>query len=214
MSERTDALISSLAFDLRPVRRLHTPPMRAAAWCAAVLGLGFIMTPLANVAAMTLRLSEAPDLRWAMFGGVVTAWCAAVAAFEMSVPGRSRFWALLPVPGALLWLGASGVGCLRNWVVPGVLPATLHDAMTCITFITLVSVPLSALLVWMLLRACPLWPAGITAMGGLAAAAAAASLLTLFHPHDASAVDLLMHVVAVLVVIGGTRWAGMRAARR
>jgi hypothetical protein len=32
-------------------------------------------------------------------------------------------------------------------------------------------------------------------------------LLTLFHPHDASAVDLIMHILAVLLVVGISRAA-------
>jgi hypothetical protein len=112
-----------------------------------------------------------------------------------------------PIPPGLLWFAASGWGCLRDWDWPGLHPATMHDAMGCVTFVTLVSVPLSALLFWMLRRACPLWPGRVAAMAGLAAAAASASLLTLFHPHDASAVDLIMHVLAVLVVVGVSRAA-------
>lgn len=208
MTGGPESLISVLAADLRPVRRLPRPAVRAALWCAAVAGLAIVLAPLGDERALAGRLAAAPDLWWATFGSVLTAITAAVATFQMSVPGRARAWALLPAGPTLLWLGASGLGCLRGWGLPGVEPATMGDAMGCATFILLVSVPLSALLIFMLRRACPLWPGPMSAMGGLAAAAAAASLLTLFHPHDASAIDLLMHVVAVSFVVGATRWAG------
>ncbi|WP_379039843.1 DUF1109 domain-containing protein [Methylobacterium marchantiae] len=58
--------------------------------------------------------------------------------------------------------------------------------------------PLSILL--MLRRACPLNPNLTAALGGLAAAAAA--LLVPFHPHDATATDLAVHLVAFLIVVG------------
>jgi hypothetical protein len=46
-------------------------------------------------------------------------------------------------------------------------------------------------------------------MAGLASAAAAAMLLTLVHPFDASAVDLAVHVGAVLAVVAANRaWGG------
>ncbi|MFD0933910.1 DUF1109 domain-containing protein, partial [Methylobacterium trifolii] len=48
------------------------------------------------------------------------------------------------------------------------------------------------------------------ALGGLAAAAAAASLLVPFHPHDATATDLAIHAVTVLGVIGLNGLAGGR----
>jgi hypothetical protein len=211
MTAREDSLIAALAADLRPVRRLWHPAARAAAWGAGVLALGLALSMVADMAAVRLRLAEGPDLRWAMIGSVLTAGCAALAAFELSVPGRSAWWMALPLPTAALWLAASGWGCLRGWGIPGIAPADMHDAMGCATFIVLMSVPISAALLLMLRRAAPLWPGRVAAMGGLAAAAAAASLLTLFHPHDASAVDLVVHILAVGAVMLGSRASGALA---
>ena len=57
-------------------------------------------------------------------------------------------------------------------------------------FIVFVSVPLAVALVLMLRRACPLRPGLTATLGGLASAAAAATLLNLFHPFDVAATDL------------------------
>jgi hypothetical protein len=43
------------------------------------------------------------------------------------------------------------------------------------------------------------------AIAGLAAAAAAATLLNFFHPYDAAATDLMVHVLAVALVIVANR---------
>jgi hypothetical protein len=51
----------------------------------------------------------------------------------------------------------------------------------------------------------PLDPGLTAAIGGLAVAAAAATLLNFFHPYDAAATDLLVHAVAVAMVIAGIR---------
>jgi hypothetical protein len=203
----SDHLIDTLAADLRPVTPLRSPILRALAWLAVVIALAAALTAFANMHEVMGRMEEAPDLRYAAAGSVLTAIVAAMAAFELSVPGRSAWWMAAPLPPTLFWVAASGWGCLRDWDWPGLNPATMHDAMGCVKFITLVSVPLSALLFLMLRRACPLWPGRVAAMAGLAAAAAAASLLTLFHPHDASAVDLIMHVLAVSTVVGVCRAA-------
>lgn len=205
---RDDALIAALVDGLEPVRPLRRPAVRAAGWLAAVLLLGVALAGLADVGAVRERMAEAPDLRLAMLGSALTAGVAVLAAFELSVPGRAGWWLAAPVPAVALWFGASGWGCLRGWIWPGLVPASLKDTLECVRFIALVSVPLSALLLWMLSRACPLWPGRATGMAGLAAAAASASLLTLFHPFDASVVDLLMHGAAVLVVVGVCRLVG------
>jgi hypothetical protein len=112
---------------------------------------------------------------------------------------------LLPLPAALLWIVASGVGCLRAWFVPGTHAADLSEARDCLIFIVGLSVPLSALLVMMLRRACPLWPGLTASIAGLASAAAAATLLNFFHPFDAAATDLAVHVFAVAIVIMANR---------
>ncbi len=202
---RDDALIAALASDLAPVRPLWRPAARAAAWLGVVLVVAAGLVVLADMGAVRSRMAEAVDLRFVLLGSVLTTVLAVLAAFELSVPGRPGWWLAVPLPAVALWVGASGWGCLRAWVWPGLVPATLGDTFECVRFITLVSVPLSALLLWMVSRGCPLCPGRAAAMAGLAGAAASASLLTLFHPFDASAVDLLMHGLAVAVVVGVCR---------
>lgn len=202
-------LIRDLAADLRPVRRLRPPGVRALAWLAvvAVSATGLAIT--SDLDLVWKRLAAAPDMWLALAGSAATAALAALAAFQLSLPDRHPAWALLPLPAALLWLGASGLGCLRGWFLPGVHPASLGDAMDCLAFIVGLSLPLSALLVLMLRRAATLQPGLTAAMAGLAAASAAATLLVLVHPFDASVTDLAVHVVAVLAVIAvNSVWSG------
>jgi hypothetical protein len=77
----------------------------------------------------------------------------------------------------------------------------MGEARDCLIFIVALSVPLSALLFAMLRRAYPLNIGLAAAVGGLAVAAAAATLLNFFHPYDAAATDLAVHAVAVAIVI-------------
>jgi hypothetical protein len=74
----------------------------------------------------------------------------------------------------------------------------------------MVSLPMAFLLIAMLLRACPLRPGLTASLGGLASAAAAAALLTLIHPFDATAEDLLVHLAAVVLAVLATRLIGAR----
>lgn len=197
----THDLVEDLARSLTPVRRLPGPGRRALVWSGAVLTVGLLLVPMADVSGLRARLAV-PDLHWAALGAILTAFAAALAAFQSSVPGRSPAWSLLPLPPLLLWLGASGLGCLRGWLAPAANLAEPEEMRGCFVFLMGVSLPLSVLLVLMLRRACPLRPNLTAALGGLAAAAAAAALLVPFHPHDATATDLLVHLVAVLLVVG------------
>lgn len=205
-----ERLIRSLAGGLRPVRRLRSPGLRALSWLACVAALAGVLAAFSNLSAVAARLDAAPDLWLSAIGAALTTVLAGVAAFKLSLPDGGARWALLPLPAVLLWLGASGAGCLRAWVVPNVHPAVLKDTEDCLGFILLLSVPLSALLIVMLRRAYSLRPGLTAAVAGLAVAAAAATLLNFFHPYDASATDLVVHVAAVALVIAANRSFGGR----
>ncbi len=209
-----DALIARLSADLRPVRRLAPAWQRAALWLAAVLWIGALLSTFTNWSALRERLMGAPDMWLAQLGAVLTAVCAGIAALQIAVPGRSARWALLPVPAVVLWIAASTEGCLRLVPVAATVVEPPMHPMACLRVLLLISLPLTLLLTWQLMRAYPLRPALTAALGGLASAGASASLLTLIHPFDATLDDLAVHGAAVLVVVGATRWVGGRALRQ
>jgi hypothetical protein len=200
-----ERLIRDLGADLAPVRRLPPPSLRALGWLTVVAAVAIALATVANLSAMWHRLSAAPDMWLAVLGSTATAVLAAIAAFQLSLPDARRAWALLPLPGALLWIAASGFGCLRVWLAPDTHVADLSEARDCLMFIVGLSVPLSALLILMLRRACSLQPGLTAAVAGLAVAAAAATLLNFFHPFDAAATDLAVHAAAVALVIAVNR---------
>jgi hypothetical protein len=206
-----DRLIGALAANLQPVRPLLSPPLRALVWLVLVAAIAAVLAMFANLPAMRHRLTATPDMALAVIGSIATAAAAALAAFELSLPDRSRAWALLPLPAFALWLSASGLGCLRAYVLSGTHVATMGETRDCLVFIVGLSVPLSAVLILMLRRACSLAPELTATMAGLASAAAAATLLNFFHPYDAAATDLAVHLAAVGFVVVALRAVGSRA---
>ena len=208
----TDRLIETLAADLRPVRRV-SPALLAAGWLLVVIVFAGYLASLADLHAMMRRLMGAPDMWLAAVASALTGVLAVVAAFMTSVPGRSARWALLPLPPLALWIWESGMGCARGWHLPGVHDASLREGDHCFMFIVALSLPLSLLLMVLLRWTFPLRPNLTLALGGLAAAGAAATLLNFFHPYDASVSDLVFHAVAVVLVIGANRLFGERLFR-
>jgi hypothetical protein len=204
-------LIDSLAEALRPVVPLPAPWRRAAAWMVLLAVAAILLAVLGDVAALRRRIELAPDVGWAMLGSAVTAVLAAVAAFQSSVPGRPARWNLLPLPGLVLWVASSGLGCLEGSAEELGQPATLRTAVReCLPFLLLASLPLLALLLFMLRRGFPASPARTAALAGLAAAAGAATLLNFVHPFDVAAIDLLVHGVVVAGIVVTSRSLGPR----
>jgi hypothetical protein len=201
-SERSyESLIGRLSTELVPVRRLPPPSLRTLGWLLVVAAIAAALLMHYGIAGMAQRFAGTPDLAWAGVGAVLTAISAAWAAFALSVPGRRAAWAWLPLPGALLWIGASGLGCLRQVIAPGTQISTMHQSADCLVFIVGFSIPLSALMVVLLRRAYPLRPVLTAVLVGLASAAASASLLEICHAYDAAATDLLTHAAAVALVV-------------
>ena len=134
---------------------------------------------------------------------------AVLAAFELSLPDRSRAWAWLPMPALAVWLATTGLGCLKAWIAGT--PTDLSESTECFLILVGTSLPLGLILSWMLLKAKPMAPAPVAAMGGLGVAAISAFLLQFFHPFDVTVIDLAINIVAVALVIGASAIAGRKA---
>lgn len=204
-------LIAKLTGDLRPVQRLAPPWFRALAWTAATVAAAIAIVAVTGADELRARLGGSRDLSLAAIGSALTAFTGAWAVFALSVPGSRRAWALLPLPPLLLWIGASGAGCLRSWIVPGTREPLAGDIAECLAFILGGSLPLAVLLFVMVRRAMPLDVRLTGTLGGLAASGAAATLLAFFHPFDAALLDLLVHAAAVLAVVLASRSWAMRS---
>ncbi len=219
MSERGasgvhEALIRSLSADLTPASRLKPPWVRAAAYLGAFILLAIVVARFSDLAMMRHRFATVPDMWLAAAGALATGVLASVAAFQTSLPDRGRGWAWLPLPGTLLWLGASGLGCLRSWAEPASAPWLLGPR-GCVLFIVGLSLPLSVLLLVMLRRGYSVRPNITACLAGLASASLVATLLNLFHPFDAAALDVAVHGSAVAIVIAANSLlAGRTLARR
>jgi len=197
----TPELIDTLCADAKPVRRLRPPLVRAAVW---LLFAGFVLVALAVLLGTRPDLAERlrqPTFLGALAGALLTGVLAAVAAFYLSLPDRSRSWLLVPVPALLLWISTIGYGCLTDWVEIG--PAGIEPGATLACFVTLViaSVPSSAVLLVMLRHTARLQPTLVARTGGRASAGLAAVALSLFHEIDASVMVLLWNLGAAALVV-------------
>jgi hypothetical protein len=202
---KTDQIIDNLAAELAPVRVLRPPVMRALLWLAVVGAVGAALIFRFTQWGAILPRLQTPRVAFETAATALTAITATIAAFELSIPDRSRHWAWLPVPTLLLWLAASGLGCLSNGLGMHNADGPVGESAHCFVFIMAVSVPLAVGLFWMLRRARPLEALPVAAVGTLGVAATAAFVLQFFHPFDVTVIDLALHVAAIgLVVLIGT----------
>ncbi len=197
----TPDLIRALAGHLTPVKRLRPPLLRSALWlmlAALILGL---LTVSQGIRPDLLQRLPQPGFTIGLAGSLLTGVLAAVSAFMVSLPDRSRFWLLLPAPALALWMANIGYQCLTNWVAVDPNGITFGETARCFATLVLTSLPLSLALLVMLRHAAPLRPTPVALVGGLSVAAITATALTLFHVLDASLMILMWNVgISMLIV--------------
>jgi hypothetical protein len=186
----TADLIRALAANARPVRRLRPPLLRAALWlmlAAAILGLLTVSHGLRP--GLAERMAD-PAFATSLIASALTGVLAAISAFMLSLPDRSRAWILLPAPALAAWLANIGYQCFAGWVSlpPGAV--TVEAASSCVATLVLTSLPLSLVLLAMLRHAAPLRPFLVVLTGSLAVSAVTSTALSLFHPLDATVMVL------------------------
>lgn len=211
MNRDTEKLIDALSGNLRPVRPLDPPMVRAGRFLAfAAVCLGAIVL-LYGVKSLFLARLDEPAFLVPWLASILTGIAATIAVFHLAVPGAPRFVFWLPVPPLAVWLATLGAGCLEELLAHGA--AHLETSWHCVQVIVQTSVPLGLVLGWMLRRAAPLAPVATGALAALAVAAFASATLETFHSLQTATMLLLWHVTSVgaMAAIGAA--AGKRTLR-
>jgi len=201
----TPDLIGALAANLAPVRRLRPPVTRALSWLLLAALLLAVLAVSQGIRPDLAQRLHGPSFILGVAGASLTGILAAVAAFMLSLPDRSRFYLVLPAPALVLWLSTIGYQCLTNWVSLEPNGIRLGETARCFATLVLTSLPLSLAMVVMLRYAAPLRPMSVTLTGSLAVAAITATALSLFHDLDATVMILMWNLgtAALFVGIGG-----------
>ena len=131
----------------------------------------------------------------------------------MTVPGRDRRMALLPLVPLAVWIGVLGDGCVRE-VLSGT-PSGLgfRADWICLPIIAAVGAWPALLMLVMLRRGAPLTPHRTVAMGALAAAGLGNFGLRLFHQQDVSLTILVWQVGSTLALASLASWAAPKLLR-
>lgn len=199
---KTSDLIATLAGNLKPVRRLRPPVVRAAGWILlAALVLALLAISQGIRPDLAQRLHDR-NFTVSIVASLLTGVLAAIAAFQISLPDRSRRWLLLPLPALVVWLSNIGYQCLVQWINIDPQGMTLGETARCFATLVLTGLPLSLALLVMLRYAAPLRPSAVALTASLAVAGITATALSMFHVLDASALILMWNLGTALLFVG------------
>jgi hypothetical protein len=215
---RTDELIDTLVEHAAPVQRLRPPLVRAALWLTFAGLLIAVIAAGHGIRTDFMQSLHHPAFVVTIGAALATGILAAMTAFAVSIPGRSRLWLALPLPPLAVWMSTIGYGCFADWVSLGPDGFRLGGEVRCAAMLVLTSVPLAIALAAMLRYAAMLRSGAVALSGGLAIAAITAATLPLFHDHDATALVLLWNVGTAALTTSvaglfGRRILGWMAAR-
>lgn len=207
---KTADLVVMLASNLTPVRRLRPPGVRAACWLMLAVVVVGLLSIIQGIRLDLVQRLHDPAFAVSLAASLLTAALAAVAAFQVSLPDRSRRWLLLPLPALVVWISNIGYQCLTQWVGIGPQGLVLGEAARCFATLVLSGLPLSLAMLLMLRYAAPLRPSAVALMGSLAVAGVTASALSLFHVLDATALILMWNLGTALLFVAVGRLLGSR----
>jgi hypothetical protein len=209
----SEHLISRLAADLRPVRRVPPPAVSTLIWLvAAAAVVGAAVAAFGVRHDLPERLATSVDLPQAVLAGV-TGIAAGFAAFQLALPDRDGRWAWLPVAPALGWIGTLSWGCVQESLTVGVAAFVPGASVPCFVFILGLGLPLSLCGGFLARHAAGFRPTPVAALVGLSAACFASIGLTLVHHLDAAASVLASHGIAVAAVSLAAARIGPRVMR-
>ena len=212
----TPDLIQTLASRMGPVRPLRPPGQRLVGWLLLAVVLAVLLAMGQGVRPDLQDALRRPAFVLSQSAALLTGVTAAAGCLLACLPDRSRRWLWLPAVPALVWVSTLSYGCLANWVSLDFASLRLGEALTCLSTLLLISVPLSLALFRLLCHAAPLRPAFVTMTSGLAVAAVTSATMSLIHDIDASVMILAWNLgaAAVLVAIDAVagRWILARFA--
>jgi hypothetical protein len=200
-----DALIERLSDRLEPVQPLRKPWLRASLWIVFATLLIALLVVMRGFRPDISEMMPEPGFMLPLAGAWLTGVTAALAAFQISLPDRSRLWLLLPLPAVALWVAGFTAGCLADWIaIPAGAPI-VEESTRCLTTILLATAGLLVVLLPMLRKARTLRPNTTAWIGILAVAGFADTAHLLIHPVEASLLVLVINLVPalVLVLLGG-----------
>lgn len=198
----TRQTIDGLVRDAAPVRRLRRPIVRSAFWLGAALLVVALVAFVHGLRPDLAAYATESDFLVSFGLALATGILAAIAAFMASLPDRSRWWLLLPLPTLLLWLASLGPQCLTKWLDTAFDGSTVLG-ITAKCFLTLVatSLPLQLGLMAMLRHAARLRPYLVTLVGGIAVAALTAAALRAMNVPDATLLVIVWNVAVAGVIV-------------
>lgn len=200
---RTDELVGSLAGDVRPVRRLSSPPVRLLVWLGLSLPwIAFIVWYRGPRVDIALKIGEGGWL-FEQSLALATALAAGLAALCASIPGRPVWERVLPLLPLGLWIAITVDGSIRSVMADGTWSSLVEVDWVCLPNIASLGVVPAVAMIALIRRGAPVSPYTTIGYAALAATALAEFGLRFFHAEDASLMILVwqMGSVALLTVI-------------
>lgn len=200
---RTEDLVGSLAGEVRPVRRLSSPPVRLLAWLALSLPwIALVVWYRGPRTDIALKIGEGIWL-FEQSLALMTALAAGLAALCASIPGRPVWERVLPLLPLGLWIAIIVVGSIRSVVAGGAWSSLVQVDWVCLPNIASLGVVPAIAMIAFIRRGAPVSPYTTIGYAALAATALGEFGLRFFHAQDASLMVLVWQIgsVALLTVI-------------
>ena len=196
----TTDLVTRLAADLRPVRRIAPLRRRVLLWLLLSLPAAGLVAWHAGIRPdFTLRLTD-PRFLLVEAAALLTAVAGAYAAFCAELPDQPGWKLWLPLAPLAVWLGTLGAQCWDVFLRLGPAGLVLTKDTMCLPAIAEGGLVPAIVMVVLLRQGGSFRPTHACLCGGLAAAALGAAALGLYHVEDAAIMVIVWQLGSVALL--------------
>lgn len=145
---------------------------------------------------------------------LLTGITAVFAAFFVSIPGRSGWWAYLPLPSLAAWALSLSYGVASDWNYMGWAEFQVPMSWACVRFISFTALPTTVVTLFLLRHAAFARPANTVILSALATTSVASAFQDLLHHLHRSASIIIWHGSTIIFLIAIFHLVGSRLINR
>ncbi len=204
----TERLVASLVDDLRPVRPLRPPIVRAMSWLVAEIAIFLAFTVVHGFRPDLAEQFAKPEFLFEWGAALLTAVVTAIAMFHVSIPGQKGWWVQISAGAIGVWVFSLVLGAVAEVRALGLDGIVMRTSWECVEFLTGSAFLTIGAALYVVRAGAASSPAATVMLTAISVTALGSWNLELFHRLDTITQLLVWHLTTITAILVAARVGG------
>lgn len=204
----TERLVASLVDDLRPVRPLRPPVVRAVSWLAAEIAIFLAFAIIHGFRPDLAEQFAKPEFLFEWGAALLTAVVTAIATFHVSIPGQKGWWVEISATAIGVWILSLVLGAVAEVRALGLDGIVMRTSWECVEFLTGSGFLTIGAALYLVRTGAASSPAATVMLTAISVTALASWNLELFHRLNTITQLLVWHLTTIIIILVAVRLGG------